>query len=175
MPPELLPHQELELTLPQYVFCLAWLENGGNGTKAYQKAHPGASDAVAATEAWRDLRKPKVVEALRRLWKDYWGPFESGAEESVGRIGAMARAATYLPLLYDEKGALKPVAEWPRAVLVAVKEYDRDKGVVKLVDPLAANNKVLELTGRLKNPLAGAADILVEALSRDLAKHGEAK
>jgi hypothetical protein len=159
-----LPNEEFGLTPAQWVFALAWLQNGFNGLQAYKTSHPDASDSTAGVEAVRYLKNPSVRTFIAQWLENEWGPLEASAAEAVGRIGAMSRLD--VATLVDDDDVLLPVRKWPRAARAAVKEFG--DGKVKFVDPLAANRLVLELTGRLKNPLAEMGDALGDAIKRTM-------
>ena len=111
-----------------------------------------------------------VRSFLAKHVEELWGVMEVTAAEAVGRLGALARAD--VALLFDDQDQLLPVRQWPAWMRPAVLEVDRAAGRVKMVNPLPVLTKVLELTGRLKNPQGEVGDVLAEALRRDIERHG---
>jgi phage terminase small subunit len=152
------------MTQAQCLFALTWLENGFNATKAYLQSHPGAAETTARFEGSRTLANPNVRAVIKKRLEEAWGPLEMMAEEAVGRLGGMSRAD--IGLLFNDQNKLLPVRKWPHWMRHAVKKVDGD--AVTMVDPLAVLRLILELTGRLKNPVAQETDALGEALKKTL-------
>lgn len=157
------------LTPQQQVFCLAYLENGFNATRAYMAAHPSVSYQVAQTEAWRNLRKPKIAAYLRTRLDEAWKPLAMGGDEALARIAFMAKAD--IRCLFTAAGVLKKPHEWPEEIAELVEAVEFDKGKVKLASKGFALRIILEQTGKLKT-LPDSIDALAEAIKADLVAHG---
>lgn len=169
-PPCELPNEREGLTLVEYEFALAYLGNGFNARQAYLSGHPAALPSTAGVEGWRYLNNPNVRAFLNRRLEERWKPLEMAAAEAVGRISQIARAD--IRELLDEKGVLKRPELWPESIrgcVRAIKPGPAGDGVT-IESPLAALRIILELTGRLKNPIADAADALADAIKRDMAR-----
>lgn len=160
------------LTAPQKVFCLTYLENGFNATRAYMKAHPTVNYQVAQTEGWRNLRKPAIASWLRERMDLAWKPLAMSGDEALARIALMARAD--LRCLFDEAGRLKPPHRWPEEIAELVEAVEWEKGKVRLASKSAALRTILEQTGKLKT-LPDSIDALAEAIKADLEAHGHGR
>lgn len=166
-PEVLLPHEQAGLPLGQFMFAEEWLANGYNGTQAYLKTHPGITENTARVEAARVLTYPDVRKHLAARLEEVLGPLDMTAKECVTRVSAIARAD--IGLLYDNENNLKPVAEWPAWMRLAVKKVDGQS--VTLESPLAAHRLVLELHGRLKSTQSESLDVLADAIRKTLEAH----
>lgn len=159
------------LTPLQYTFALTWASNGFNGASAYRAASPTVSLATASVNGSRMLAIAKVRAFLASLLGDRWKAEQMNGEEALGRVARDARAD--LRMLYDAKGELLPVHQWPDEIAGSVKSLaERADGTVKitLVDSLTARRIILEQTGKLKTPLEGAFDALADAIRADVAR-----
>jgi phage terminase small subunit len=171
-PPEL-PHVAAGLqTAAQYEFCLAYLTNGYNATQAYLSAHPDVKNPTARVEGHRDLTKPNIQRYLASKLGNRWKAWDMEAEEASARLAQDARAD--LRLLFDEDGALLDPKDWPDELANSIESYEAEKGKVKLVSKLHARRTILELTGKLKNPLATLGESL-DSLLAGIEKERQAK
>lgn len=163
------------LTPGEYDFCLTYLTNGYNATAAYRATHPDCkTDGSARTLGWRMLTKVDVRAFLREQLGDRWKAHAMDAEEASARVAMDARSD--LRGLYDDKGNILPVPEWPDEIANSVEgiEFDEDGGVkkVKLVSKGSARRLILELTGKLKAPGDGMRD-LAEILAEKFKEVGD--
>ena len=152
------------------LFCLTWLANGFNATAAYKASHPGASTATAMTNGCQLLRNTQVKAFLDRELEKAWTARQMSADEVLMRVALDARAD--LRTLYDAKGKMLPIAEWPDDLANSIEavEFDEDQHVhkVKLTSKGMARRTILEVHGRLKPQGAGGS---VEELIGLLARH----
>jgi len=57
-----------KLTVKEELFCLEYIENGGNGTKAYQKVYDVKEPKPRHRfEAYRLLQKPHIADTVKDL------------------------------------------------------------------------------------------------------------
>jgi len=146
-------------------FALAYLANGHNAGRAYLYVHPGITSPAAWTGGWEWLRRPEVQGFIRVELQKAWGNLEMAAQEALGRLALMARAT--LDMALDEEGNLLEPACWPPELKEAAKSWERKSGKVVLGDKLAALRVVLELAGKLRNPVSESVDLLAAALVED--------
>jgi hypothetical protein len=136
-------------------FLLEYEANGFNGVRAYLAVHPTCKVRTAATNAWRLLKKADIrarAVALRQK------RLETLAMEGAEAAQLLAETARADPRdLYDDQGKLLPVHLWPDHIAHCVKAIRGD--AVVLHDSQAAQRLVLEMTGKLKSPLAPIADL----------------
>lgn len=63
----------MNLNPKQKLFCRYYatseVKTRGNATKSYMAAYPDSSEEAAAVSAHELLRKPKVVDYLKELWR----------------------------------------------------------------------------------------------------------
>lgn len=72
------------LTPLQVIFVNAYLTNL-NGTRAYMEAKPDCKESVAASEAWRLLRNPKVAAAIHQRMAERVKRLEVDGDEVLRR------------------------------------------------------------------------------------------
>lgn len=158
------------LTPAQYVFALAYLDNGFNARRAYLTAHPGAAVSTAGSEGHRALNNPKLRAYLNHRLEDAFRPLQMGGDEALARIAMIA--SSDIRDLYDEKGKLLPTHLWPDHIAPCVRSVkDGPHGkAITLESPLQALRIILEQTGKLKAP-DGGLDALAAALRADLENH----
>lgn len=149
-------------------FCLAYLSNGFNATQAYHVAHPDASLHTCAAEGYTALRKP-VIKAFidAQVTKRFEAYAMSGAE-ALGRLAQDAKSD--VRELFDEHGQVLLPHQWPATIANSVERFEltKDGMRVTLVSKLQARRTILELTGKLKSPLADELSVLARALRGDL-------
>lgn len=144
------------LTYREELFCHYYVETA-NGSEAYRRTGGKAKRAdVAASQL---MARDPVAKRISELRTRRLAAIEFNATEVLARLIAQVRAD--LSDIYDGRGALKPVWEWPdvwRTGLVAgietVEEYDEDDdgnrvltGYIKKVK-ISDRVKILELAGR---------------------------
>lgn len=164
--------EELGLTAAQHAFCLAYLENGFNATRAYEASHQGASILTCATEGSRTLRNPKVRGWLNPRLEKAWQPLQMGGEQALGRIGLIA---VFDPRdLFDAKGKLLDPHLWPDSAIGAVRSVkDGPYGLtVTFESAHSALRTILEQSGKLRDRNADSLDALAEAIRDDRKRHG---
>ena len=106
------------LTLKQSRFCEEWLIDG-NGTRAYRAAgYSAKSDLVAAVEAHKLLKHPKiapVIAASRQKRSERTEITQDMVLKELWRIAGLD-----LSKAYDEAGNLLPLHEMPEDVRRAI-------------------------------------------------------
>jgi phage terminase small subunit len=165
------PGAKYGLTLGQYEFCLQYLTNGFNASAAYRVAHPNCkSEKASRVEGSRTLALPSVKSYLAERLADHWGAEHMSGDEALARVARHARAD--IRVLYNAKGELLPVSQWPDAIAGSVKSIkDGPYGkTITLESPLAAQRVILEVTGKLAGT-ADALDDLTAALKETLLKN----
>lgn len=143
------------LTEAQEIFAAAYVENGGNGTRAYRTAHPQVTIGTAAVEASKLLRIPKIQARVDALRKERWKRLEMEGDEAIALLSLSARASAVD--VFDEDGTLLPVGQWPPEIGLAVKALKFKDGALESVtlhDGLKARELMAIATGRLKQALA---------------------
>lgn len=78
---------EFGLTQKQYLFALAYVANGGNGTRAAEAAKYEGDENVWGVVAYENLRNPKIKAFLAT----YYAENGMAAEEAVSRLASHAR------------------------------------------------------------------------------------
>jgi hypothetical protein len=78
---------EFGLTQKQYLFALAYVANGGNGTRAAETAKYEGDENVWGVVAYENLRNPKIKAFLAT----YYAGNGMAAEEAVSRLASHAR------------------------------------------------------------------------------------
>jgi hypothetical protein len=150
-------------------FVAAYLSNGFNGSAAWRTLHPEATADTCRTEGSCTLAKPHVRAYVnRQVQKAFEAAGMSGAE-ALGRLAQDAKSD--IRELFDEHGNPLPPQLWPDTIVNSVEGFDitKDGMRVRLVSKLAARRTILELTGKLKSPLADDISVLARALRGDLA------
>jgi len=144
-----------------------------NATQAAIRA--GYSPKTAGAIGHELLKKPEIQEAISRAKQAQSERTQIDADSLLRRLDAEAHAD--LADLYDDKGALKPVKEWPliwRQGLIAgmetvqeFEEVDGKKVPIGLVHKVKLSDRIrrLELIGRHKN--VGAFVEKVEHTGKD--------
>lgn len=141
-------------------FVKHYVANGGNGTRAYLAAYPRARSINGAAENAYKLRKLRSVQAaIAAAQAELWKQQQMDAEEATALIANDARAD--IRELYDDDGELLPIRQWPDSIALSVKliRPGKDGPTVVLNDSQAARRLIAEMTGKLKNPLAGVGDL----------------
>ena len=156
------------LTLEQRAFAHAYDANGGNGTRAYREIYPGvSSDHVAASSAWRLLKNEKIAALINRLSTARFIRMQMSGDEALALTGASGRLD--VGDVYDDDGKMLPVKLWPEHVRRCVTSIRPGPyGDAVTFEQRTPNRRiVLEATGKLKNPIAGAAASLARILAGD--------
>lgn len=127
-----------------------------NATQAAIRA--GYSQDTAYSIGWENLRKPEIAEAIQAAQKERSDRTRIDAAWVLRRLAVESQAD--LAELYDEKGALRPISEWPmiwRQGLVAgietaqeFEEVDGKKVPIGLVHKVKLSDRIrrLELIGK---------------------------
>jgi len=169
------PDPPAEPTLPpglneaQHAFCLEYLANGFNASAAYKAAYGVDHDPTARTNGHRLLTNADVKAFVARQLEQRWTAAQMSADEALALVASDARAD--VRVLYDEKGKLLPVQDWPDAIACSVESIEEKPDgsfKVKLTSKLAARRMILEVHRRLKAP--GESDT-ADALAALLARH----
>ncbi len=173
------------LTYREELFAHYYVETA-NGAEAYRRA--GGANKQPDAAAAKMMAKPHVAKRVSELRTRRLAAIQFNAEEVLQRLIAQVRAD--LSDIFDDRGALKAVHEWPdvwRTGLIAgievVEEFEQNaegervfSGYLKKVK-VADRVKVLELAGRHVNVSAwkdkvqlDTSDVLremLEAFARD--------
>jgi hypothetical protein len=137
----------------QEAFCLEYLANGYNASKAYKASHPGCrSDGTARVEGHRLLTNPNIRQFLDEERRARNERLRLTGDEAMALLAMMARAN--IGDLYDEDGNLLPVPHWPDSVRRAVRSvrHGRTGTTVTMCDALRACELIAIATGRLGPP-----------------------
>jgi phage terminase small subunit len=159
------------LTTVQTLFALTYIANGCNALRAYQAAHPNAAISTCGVEGHRTLHIPKVTAFIQEELNKKFVAAHMEADEVVARVSMDARAD--LTMLYDEEGKLLEPYQWSTEFRNSVESYERTENggfKIKLVSKGNARRAILEMTGKLKNPLAGGLSDLARAIREDIAE-----
>ncbi len=163
------------LTPIQFEFCLVYLSNGYKAGPAYAATHPNCkSDNAARVQGHRILTNANVRAHLAKQLGGRWAQLEITADEAAALVGGAATAD--VRLLFDEKGALLPVHQWPDEIALQVEAVDTTRGTVRLASKLGARRMILEVSGRLRgnaSDLRDLAEILAEGYDKRRAKQAE--
>ena len=104
-------------------FVLEYLANGWNATAAYAAVFPGRKRTTCASEAWKLLRKPEIVAAIKAEQTELFKRLKMDGLEAMTLISLRARAN--IAAAYDQAGQLLPVHEWPADFQLCVKSSSR--------------------------------------------------
>jgi phage terminase small subunit len=157
-----------ELTLREELFALEYLAKQGNGAAAYRASHPKCrSAAAAAVGAVRMLRIAKVQAFIEQEQVARQKRLRMTADEALYLVSCDARAD--IRELFDDKGRLLPMAQWPDSIAVSVKAIQPGPFGVKIVlnDKLAARRIILEHQTPLKARAGSLARILAGDFDED--------
>jgi phage terminase small subunit len=165
-PAKTLPHEDANLTVAQYHFCLSYLANGFNARAAYLSAHPDVTLGTAGVEGHRSLNNPKIREFIKSRLDDIWKPLHMTDNEVLARVAREARSD--VRLLFNEQGELLKPHEWPDDIAGVIDAVDMGNGKVKLVPKLQAQRTILEVSGRLKTSATEAVDELAKLMKADI-------
>lgn len=145
-----------------------------NVTRAYMRAYPASTAASACASGHRLLRNALVKRAVELGRKDRLDRYGLDADEAMRRIALIGRAD--IRELFDERGAMLPVSEWPAEVALAVKGIKRTghRTTVSFDSRLAALKLIAAAGGKLSRPektKVSLADLLfAHAKREDLVK-----
>ncbi len=153
------------LTINQQGFALDWLANGYNAALAYRRFYPEASVATAETNGPRLLRNAQVKHFITQQVERTLGSMQMAVDEAMGRLALISRAT--LDMAFDEHDNLRPPSAWPPALKEAARLYDGEQRKLQLTDKLQSLRTILELAGKLRNPMADSVDALAEAILAD--------
>lgn len=118
------------LTPREALFVLKLLELD-NVTQAYLDAGYRCTREAASASGGALLRKPRIAAAVDRARAKRLEVAQMSADEAMERLATVARAD--LRLMFDEKGKLLPVHQWPDALALALKGYElKDDGGIKV-------------------------------------------
>jgi phage terminase small subunit len=140
------------LTRTQEAFCLEYLANGHNASKAYKATHPGCkSDLAARVEGHRHLTNPNVRAFLEQERSARNARLRMTGDEAMALLALIARAN--IGDIYDEHGNVMPVPHWPETVRLAVRtvRHGRRGISVTMQDSLRACELIAIATGRLRS------------------------
>jgi len=156
------------LTLSQQAFLHHYIENGFNASRAYQTTHKGCSQDTAAANGSRMLSLARVKAELDKRLAKHWKSLQMDGEEALARVAMDAKADPRD--LFDEHGHPLAPHQWPAHMANSIESFeikDNQTIKVKLASKSAARKVILDVTGKLKNPLAEAAGNLARILAGD--------
>lgn len=131
----------VSLTERQRVFCEEYLVDL-NGYAAAVRA--GYSQKTARQMAVQNLGHPAVVEYLQKLTKERSERTQITADRVITEVARLAFSD--VRKLFDERGALKPVQDWPEDVAAAVASVEVDE----LFEGFGENRVQVGYTKKLK-------------------------
>lgn len=110
-------------------------------------AHPECKETTAATESFRALRNPKIVNFLNPLLEEAWKPYQMGGEQALARVGVMAASAldarvrlAALRTILEQSGKLKSVPDSIDALAAALrKDFETHKSTPPAPEPITGN------------------------------------
>jgi len=134
-----------------------------NVTRAYMRAYPLSTAASACASGHRLLRNALIKRAVEFGRKDRLDRYGLDADEAMKRIALIGRAD--IRELFDERGAMLPVTQWPEEIALAVKGVKRTAygTAVSFDSRLAALKLIAAAGGKLSRPVE-AKVTLVELL-----------
>ncbi len=171
------------------VFIRAFLENGGNATRAYMVAFPNATYNTARTESSKLLAKPNIIEKLQSeyelLWKQKDLDFEkSKVYKSVQLLGK----SNIADIVNIEDGTLtvRDMDEIPPEALETIqsikftKKLNKMGGIdenleVKMHPKLQALELLCRIQKMINDKLEGDFEIIVKPAVRPTDIPDEAK
>jgi len=130
-----------------------------NATRAYLQAGYDCTPASASVNRLRLLRKARVKQLVERLQLGRLEQLELGIVEAWQVI---ARVVRFDPRqLYNERGELLPIRQWPDDVAMVVTEvHKKAHGTrVGFPDKLRAAMRILEAKGVLSKHVAVQSDL----------------
>lgn len=152
-------------------FCLEYLRNGFNATRAYMAAYPKAKTTTAAVSGFHLIRNPKVAAYMAGAIEKHWKGLQMEGDEALARVALDARAD--LRMIVDDNGIRRRIEDWPHELANSAESVEFDEvGCVKrvrLVSKLQARRTILEQTGKLKT-VPDSIDALAEAIRADLSR-----
>jgi phage terminase small subunit len=156
------------LSLREKAFATAYLSNGFNAKQAYRSVHAEATDSTCATEGFGYLNKPHVKAHISRCVTKVFEERAMSGAEALGRLAQDAKSD--VRELFDERGQVLLPHQWPETIANSVERFEltKDGMRVTLVSKLQARRTILELTGKLKSPMAEELSVLARALRGDL-------
>jgi phage terminase small subunit len=128
-----------------------------NATRAYLATHPRASEATAAQNGSKLLKKPRVAAALAAETNARLRRLHMSGDEALALISLTARAD--VTMLYEPDAPtlaarrFLPMAQWPPELKAAVKTIRETKfgSVVELHDLQHARELMAKAAGKLKD------------------------
>jgi hypothetical protein len=160
------------MTRSQKGFALEYLANGFNAAAAYRSVHPKATSGTSRIEASRTLALPYVRAYIEKRIGKAWKKRHMDGDEALALVAMDARADPRW--LVDEMGVPLTLSDWPADLASSVESVEFDGATVKrvrFVSKAAARRTILEITGKVKNPVGAVLDALAEAMRADLEKH----
>lgn len=135
-----------------------------NVTRAYMRAYPTSTAASACASGHRLLRNALVKEAVELGRSKRLDRYGMDADEAMKRIALIGRAD--IRELFDERGAMLSVSQWPVEIALAVKGFKRtERGTAVSFDSrLAALKLIAAAGGKLSSPVkakTSLADLLM--------------
>lgn len=134
------------------IFALVYLGNGNNARQAYNEAFPNPKRADASTDAQASklLSSDKVQTFLAARLARIERAAEATADEAMEAISRTLRLDPRL--LFNEKGEILPIKDWPDDVALVVKKVKPD-GSVEFYDKFRAAELIAESHGKIKKKL----------------------
>lgn len=113
-------------------FCYAYVENGGNGTRAYMLVYPKCSYNAASVRAYDLLRTDKIIAGIKQIYSKIWKDRETDIEKGKTYNQIHALALADISEVIDLKGGtlsvktLDDIPEHARKAIQSI-EYIRKK------------------------------------------------
>ena len=172
----------IETTREDSAFITAFFKNNMNGTRAYLSLHPQSSYDAAKSSASAILTKPNVKAEVKRILTEQ----AMSAEETVARMGAIARADHYPFIQVDDDGFVyfnfaDPIAKEHLYLIKKMKtkrerriegvgksaeEWEGEWVEVELHDAYAALRDIAKMHGKLTERLDVNGKITTENIIR---------
>lgn len=177
---EVMGYDTIKLSGDQERFCWEYVENGGNGRRAWKAVKPETADASADVAASRLLRSVKVQKRLEEIRHDLRCKYSVTADDLVayhGRVMKIDRRE-----FFKEDGSRYRIQELPSHLASIVDldtTFSKDAGIVmmpvvasrqKSADSLARmmglDKAKLELTGKDGGPVESVSASAADELTR---------
>lgn len=168
-------------------FCLEYISNGRNGTRAYMKIRPNAKENSAGQSAFEWLNKPEILAEIERMTNLALKRAQASADQVLAElanlgfsdIGNVVWGAGERDSAGNEtvEGTIKPLSQMPPAVRRSIKSIKWDilgrpeivmwdnKGALNM---LAKHHKLVDADVQV-NVQLGFADRLRRAREKRLA------
>jgi phage terminase small subunit len=115
---------DLNLTLRDYKFIAEYCTNGFKGMEAALSAGFKGDKRTLQSTAWALLKKPQIIEALKRFINTVIEPYKTRLEYEI--LDRYYRRATYtVDIFYDKNGEVLPLDEIDKEWLPVIDGVER--------------------------------------------------